>query len=413
MNKPTTPLSKFLKPTDTPYIVSLEIENVKCFKEKQTLRFADDQNRPYRWTVLLGENGTGKTTALRSVFMTNQGDYSDKDKFTNSLNFQNDSLINVSYIGLDGIKFDKIYKSKYGKGFRFKPEIDIVDDIDRYIAYGANRFGEKTGHGRFGNSTLIDDDAKLVNIEQYLVYIDFTRTIRQTKKAEYEFETIIEILKSILPDVENIRVGIDKREPIVEFLTHYGWVRFKDMSLGYQTVAAWIGDLAIRMFEAYPTHKNPLAQPAVVLVDEIDLHLHPKWQMNIMDYLSERFPKTQFIVTAHSPLIVQSASDANVIMLERKGNQVLASTNTFSIKGWRIDQILGSDLFGSLNSRSTEVQDKIKRRKELTLQTRLSAQEKKELSQLDSEVEAWPTAESPEMIQAMEFVRQAAQQLKK
>jgi hypothetical protein len=47
------------------------------------------------------------------------------------------------------------------------------------------------------------------------------------------------------------------------------------------------------------------------------------------------------------------------------------------------------------------------------LQTRLSAQEKKELSQLDSEVEAWPTAESPEMIQAMEFVRQAAQQLKK
>jgi predicted ATP-binding protein involved in virulence len=135
--------------------------------------------------------------------------------------------------------------------------------------------------------------------------------------------------------------------------------------------------------------------------------------MNIMDYLSERFPKTQFIVTAHSPLIVQSASDANVIMLERKGNQVLASTNTFSIKGWRIDQILGSDLFGSLNSRSTEVQDKIKRRKELTLQTRLSAQEKKELSQLDSEVEAWPTAESPEMIQAMEFVRQAAQQLKK
>jgi predicted ATP-binding protein involved in virulence len=413
MNKSNTSFSKFLKPTDIPYLVSLEMENVKCFKEKQILRFADEQNRPYRWTVLLGDNGTGKTTALRSVFMTNQGEYSDKDNFADSLNFQNESSIKVSYVGPNGVESDNVYKAKHGKGFRIKSEVDIVDGLDSYIAYGANRFGEKIGDGRFAKSTLVDDDAKLVNIEQYLIDLDFVYKSKQTKKAEYEFVTINEILKSVLPDVEDIRTNVDKRTPVAEFLTHYGWVRFRDMSLGYQTVAAWIGDLTIRMFETYPNYKNPLAQPAVVLVDEIDLHLHPKWQLNIMDYLSERFPKTQFIVTAHSPLIVQSASNANIIVLKRKGNQVVIDTEVQSVTGWRIDQILGSDLFGSINSREAKVQEKIKRRKELILKNRLSAKEKQELAQLDAEVEALPTAESPEMIQAMNLIRQAAQQLKK
>jgi predicted ATP-binding protein involved in virulence len=68
---------------------------------------------------------------------------------------------------------------------------------------------------------------------------------------------------------------------------------------------AWTVDLASRLFASYPESQNPLAEPAVVLVDEVDLHLHPKWQRELRSHLTERFPGTQFVVTAHSPLVVQ------------------------------------------------------------------------------------------------------------
>jgi predicted ATP-binding protein involved in virulence len=59
------------------------------------------------------------------------------------------------------------------------------------------------------------------------------------------------------------------------------------------------------MFETYPDSEQPLSEPAVCLVDEIDLQLRSTWQRKVMRYLSELFPRTQFIVPAHSPLIVQ------------------------------------------------------------------------------------------------------------
>src|SRR5207247_4303505 len=70
-------------------------------------------------------------------------------------------------------------------------------------------------------------------------------------------------------------------------------------------------DLASRLVERYPDSPDPLAEPAVVLVDEIDLHLHPQWQRKLMGFLSARFPSTQFIATAHSPLVVQAAAGAD------------------------------------------------------------------------------------------------------
>ena len=54
---------------------------------------------------------------------------------------------------------------------------------------------------------------------------------------------------------------------------------------------AWVVDFTSRMVERYPDSLDPLAEPAVVLVDEIDLHLHPKWQRELIGFLSERFPK--------------------------------------------------------------------------------------------------------------------------
>ncbi len=69
----------------------------------------------------------------------------------------------------------------------------------------------------------------------------------------------------------------------------------------------------------------------MVLVDEIDLHLHPRWQRDLIGFLTARFPNAQFIATDHSPLIVQAAADANIALLRREGDHVVNDNNPETI----------------------------------------------------------------------------------
>jgi predicted ATP-binding protein involved in virulence len=95
------------------------------------------------------------------------------------------------------------------------------------------------------------------------------------------------------------------------------------------------------MFERYPASENPLQEEAIVLVDEIDLHLHPAWQRDIISFLSKVFPNVQFIVTTHSPLVVQSMNEVNLYVLHREGNKVKVDrSEVTNFKGWTVEEIL-------------------------------------------------------------------------
>ena len=412
----------FLKLTKFPYVASLEIEQVKCFKEKQILKFTDENNRPYRWTVLLGDNGTGKTTILRSILMMSQRTFAhNKYEFVDFLSINEASELSLISIDLNSSKLqtaslkrmnNQAESMNFGDSY-----LAFFDDFKTsYFGYSANRIDTK-GSPFFeakytDDGNLLDEDAKLIDVERYFLDADHFAKTKKNAKSESELATLKQMLLSILPEVDDLRISTQGRSTRLEFLTPYGWVKFSDMSLGYRTITAWMVDLAVKMFLASPKSKNPLEQPAVVFVDEIDLHMHPQWQQKIIHYLTEKFPKTQFIVTAHSPLIVQSATDANVIVLKRKGNQVVVENDPISVKNWRIDQILSSDLFG-VSSRSADVSKNLSRRKILLRKEKLTSVEKKELSKLEKEVSSLPSAESPEMIRAMEIIRQAASNLKK
>jgi predicted ATP-binding protein involved in virulence len=414
----------FLKSSDAPYITSIEVENIKCFKEKQVIDFSDENGRIYQWSILLGDNGTGKTTLLRSLYMTNTNHFNwDKKRYIRLLNFENISSILISYyVGSNNNvnEFVTAIKEKntLNVNATLSPNKEDGDwdfpetGVNHFIAYGANRFGEKEEFvSPYEESTLVDDDAKLINVEGYLINLDYLRSKDGSKKSEREYNIVKDILKKVLPDVSDIRIITKGRRPFVEFQMEYGWIKYQDLSLGYQTVTAWMVDLAVRMFERFSRHKDPLAQPAVVMVDEIDLHMHPRWQQKIMRHLSEQFPKIQFIVTAHSPLIVQSATDANVIVLKREGNQVVVDNDPISVKNWRVDQILASDMFG-VSMRNEEITEKLNRRRILLRKEKLNANERKELAVLEKEASNLPT-ESPEMIKAMEIIKQVAYNLTK
>ena len=93
---------------------------------------------------------------------------------------------------------------------------------------------------------------------------------------------------------------------------------FRSLSDGQRNMAATAADIAMRCSRLNP-QLNELAHqetPGVVLIDEIDLHLHPRWQRGVIRDLRRTFPRLQFIATSHSPFIVQSVSDGGVINLD-------------------------------------------------------------------------------------------------
>lgn len=287
--------------------------------------------------------------------------------------------------------------------------------------YGASRrmgAGALTSTSGERNESLFREDIPLRNAEEWLLQADYAASKKSsaTGQAQSRRDRIVQVLRDLLPDIEEIRFvtpGAMSPAARVEFKTPYGFVGMRDLSLGYRTLIAWMVDLASRLFERYPGSANPLAEPAVVLVDEIDLHLHPAWQRRLMSYLREHFPKTQFIVTAHSPLVVQSAADANIVVLRKEGDHVVIDNNPASVQGWRVDQILTSDLFGLSSARSPQLESLLQERTRVLSKARLSASDKAKVEALDARIGFLPTGETQNEREALEIIQRFAQRVHK
>ncbi len=425
--------------TEPVYFLTLEIENYRCFKDKQVLDLSDGNGKWKKWTVILGDNGMGKTSILellasaeteeRLIEETGEIQYGPTHRFLHPQPPQSFGTSSGSFtIGVNifysksGNKFEELIKVSFRNHTK---EIGLHKDSRlkelKCFGYGANR---KMGISSLANSielsseSLFDDDSRLVNAEEWLLQLDYAASKDSDLKnfATNKRNQVRQILIDLLPDIKDIRFTNPTRKNLkssVEFETPFGWINIHQLSLGYKTMVAWMVDLAARMFGRYPDSNNPLAEPAIVLVDEIDLHLHPKWQRKIFDYLSNKFPKTQFIVTAHSPLIVQSApKDANIVLLRKENDHVVIDNDRSSVHNWRLDQILTSDLFGLDSARGIDVEKKLEERKKLLAKKTLSNEEEKKLEDLNSFVNQLPVAYNHEDIQAMNIIQEAAEYLK-
>jgi predicted ATP-binding protein involved in virulence len=440
------------------YFLSIELENVLCFKTRQKLDLSDTNGFPVRWTVILGDNGLGKTTLLRCLAgmepMSRQKlSHSNNEEITlvsprfhyfpldRGMIASQISKANIKAFFIHGSSFSKPDRSQQSSlifntapitapikdksSFRFKRMNSSWGGEEESLGlkcygYGANRkmgvtsLSETLSFDRC--ASLFSDDETLINAEEWLLQSDYAvarSAPGNTERLKQRFGLIQDTLKQLLPDISDIRIAPaddDNPRPAAEFLTPYGWVPLKSLSLGYKTVIAWTVDLAARLIERYPQSEDPLAEPAVVLVDEIDLHLHPKWQRTIMSFLTERFPNTQFIVTAHSPLVVQAAKNANIVLLRREGDHVVIDNDPEIIDNWRVEQVLAS-VFDLPSPHAPDIEKLIESRRKILVKPKLTAKDERELKKLEKQIGSLPTGESPEDIRAMDIIRRAAELL--
>lgn len=446
-----------MRPQSQPvYFTRLELENIRSFGARQSLDLLDDKGRPAQWTLILGDNGVGKTTLLQCLARmrptVNEAPDEDDGAVPNpvepELVREEDNAILKAYArsGTDrtaSLRAELIAGATFdGSGRRKRREIftsieitrskgrikDVIPDAGfpgkpvepLVLAYGAGRhmgranLERSTGGG--GTDSLFNAAAELFDPEETLSRLDYLR-LKNREHAKAKLASLKALLVEILPylespddiDIRGPRLpGDDDEEGGVWIKTPFGVVPISRMSLGYQTVMAWTADIAWRLLNHYPDCPNPLLEPAIVIVDEIDLHLHPQWQRSIRRHLTAHFPAVQFIATAHSPLMAQDALETNLAVLRDNEGEATIVSDPAVVKNWRLDQILTSELFGLESARPLAVEQAIERRNALAIKSRLSADESAELSRLNAFVHQLPTAEREQDQRAMDILRRAA-----
>lgn len=128
-----------------------------------------------------------------------------------------------------------------------------------------------------------------------------------------QLEAVREAISAIMPGYGNLRV---RRKPLSMTLEKNGLeLRVDQLSDGEKCFLALVGDIARRLAIANPAMEKPLGGEGIILIDEIELHLHPGWQRRVIPKLVETFPNCQFIISTHSPQVISHVRAESVFLL--------------------------------------------------------------------------------------------------
>lgn len=142
-----------------------------------------------------------------------------------------------------------------------------------------------------------------------------------------ELDAVRRAIASMVPGASDLHIKHRPRRIMLSFRQDSGETErlsLNQLSGGYRIVLAVAGDLARRMAHGNPHLTDPLASEAIVLIDEIELHLHPSWQQRILADLTRTFPNAQFIVSTHSPQVLTTLHPEQIVKLSREGGHIVA-----------------------------------------------------------------------------------------
>lgn len=173
-----------------------------------------------------------------------------------------------------------------------------------------------------------------------------------------QLEAVRLALQAFMPDFKEITI---RRKPLrMEVLKKDQTLTVNQLSDGEKCLMAMIGDLARRLAIANPGLDNPLTGKGIVMIDEIDLHLHPAWQRMVVPNLRSVFPNCQFLISTHSPHVITHVEPQTRHLLTWDAQKGLAITDAHESYGKTAQRVL-EDLMGLDTTRPTSVQNELDR----------------------------------------------------
>ena len=380
------------------YARSLEMENFKCFGHaSMQLQFPGrekiDGLEIDNVNLILGDNGGGKSSVLRALAIAMLAPVLPGAGFvaTRLVRRLRENLppIQVANLMVGGWRPPgqligtgrkqafklpaRIRQSSTGPDRLLELEWDtpiyaaLEDDMSSALfvaGYGATRYVES---GNFSVSSalksrsvryqrvagLFEDNVTLRPMQSWLPAIQ--------RRRQASCDDVINLMNRVLP--ANIRFFGQFNEFDDQYEFEFNGLRtpFGSLSDGYKAFVGWVGDLLGHLAEV--AGDKPISSiPGLVLVDEIDLHLHPEWQRTVVPTLARALPKLQFVLTSHSPLVTASLRKENVFVTDTaEDGTALVEQLDENVHGRSMQQLLLSSYFGLTSTRPEAFQDEARK----------------------------------------------------
>ncbi len=423
------------------YIERVVLNNIKGF-ENADLDFSGNDGRHNGWAVITGDNGSGKTALLKSICMALLGPDDSRVLLADTRGWvtEGKDAGSISVEVKPYKEYDRTAKGGSPVQNTFWAEIGFsregnawgISSVDVYRNKKKGAFNGpwspgtqgwfSLGYGPFrrlyGSSpdaqrlmvipgrvprfaTLFKEDATLAECEQWVKQLNYKK-LEQQESEKAALETLLELLNDNF-----LRQGMAVSEVNSEGI----WLKdlagrrmpLSDMSEGYRSALAMLIDIFRHMVDVYGTADLTqrsedgtiyIDRPGVVIIDEVDSHLHPAWQREIGFWLKRHFPLVQFIVTTHSPLVCQAADRGRIYHMPQPGSGSpfqLSEPDFNRVIAGKPDQILLTPAFGMHHTRSPRAVAANARHSKLRAKEiagKLTLQESGELEQLSLFVES-------------------------
>lgn len=369
------------------YVDSISLSEFRSFR-KSSIRFAHPETRGFRGSgrpklenvnLVIGANGSGKTTLLKGVALAALGPaVADSGLFPYYLVRREDGRPNGEGALIDArfalnaqdqrdifprelsrvesrIRVERrgdleLLRWAHGDEKRWHPIYSTRSEAFFFVGYGANRRVEKVGRvdeaARQASSftraqrimSLFEEAYSLLPLSHWLP--------RYEEASPDRFREVKALVNRLLG---RGRYQFTGEMESGEYVFRRGKVSvpFPALSDGYRAFLGWIGDLLYHVCETCPPGKELVKNQGIVMIDEVDLHMHPGWQLGLLPRLARQLPGIQFIVTSHSPLLVGSLEWQNVV-IARQGSDGSCRLVRVQLDVSKLDadQILLTELFG-------------------------------------------------------------------
>ncbi len=176
----------------------------------------------------------------------------------------------------------------------------------------------------------------------------FQKKLALGMPTDKQLEAVRQAIQIFMPDFDNLHV---ERKPRLRMVVNKNGKKLdvSQLSQGEKSLMSLVGDIARRLAMMNPALENPLEGEGIVLIDEIDMHLHPTWQRSVIGNLNKTFPNCQFILTTHSPIVISETPDLLVYALD--DGEITKLNNLY---GMDVNDVLLSEMHADI--RNVEVQ---------------------------------------------------------